>query len=100
MAKPADFDVNWLRPFVSPNIRKILRPKKNDTILKTIICVCWSLKDLLYSRVSAINPVSTRKIFLPFAFCGALEFFGVWLAVDTLPYDFYGTLCVVCTKIR
>ena len=53
----------------------------------------------MYSLVSAINPVSTRKIFLPFAFCGALELFGAWLADDSLPYDFYATSCVVYTKI-
>ena len=81
-----------------PQHTQDLRLKKTDTILKTIIWVCWSLKDLLYSRVSAINPVSTRKIFLPFAFRGALEFFGAWLGVDTLPYNFYGTLCVVCNQ--
>ena len=87
-------------PFVSPNIRKILRMIKPDAKLKTPLFVyVGAFKNLSYSRVSAINPVSTRKIFLPFAFCGALEFFGAWSADDTLPYDFYGTLCVVCTKI-
>ncbi len=52
-----------------------------------------------YSRVLSINPVSTRKKFIPFAFCGAFELFGAWLAVDMLPYDFT-VLCVLCaTKI-
>ena len=51
-----------------------------------------------YSRVSAINPVSARKVFTSFAFCGALEFFGVWLAVDTLPYTIFTVLCVLCAQ--
>ena len=51
-----------------------------------------------YLCMLGLKTVSTRKIHTPFAYCGALEFFGGWLAVDTLPYDFYGTLCVVCNQ--
>ena len=82
------FNANPTHPFVSQDRHYHVYANRNIDTLQSIKVSMFSVicfkNDTLFPRFSN-NPVSARKIFIPFAFCGALEVFGAWLEDDTLP---------------